>query len=139
MSKINYILIVLMAVGLSGVAFLYFFGKKTKDAGSVKADYEYSINEFASLVISTDDEELMQLYGGRVIELEGEVSEIISNQESYDLVFETNDPFVSVNVNLVSEMSAKVNDLSVGDLVRVRAFFSGKLIDIELTRGVIID
>jgi hypothetical protein len=131
-------------IALSVVAAVIFFigmkqfNKQSPDAGSQKVDFEFSASEFAQLVDELDENELMQTFGGKTIQIKGEVEGVISNSEGYDVLIATNDPMVGINVNLVPEMSDKAKLLIEGDNIVVQGFFSGKLIDIELNRGVII-
>jgi cytochrome c-type biogenesis protein CcmE len=115
------------------------FNKQTPDAGSQKADFEFSALEFAELIQEQDDNDIMQTFGGKIIRISGEVEVVIPNKESYDILIATNDPMVGINVNLTPEMSDKAKLLSEGDNIVVQGFFSGKLIDIELNRGVIVE
>lgn len=139
-NKLLIFLALLAIVSLIGVYGLQQYNKKTADAGSLKADFFHTSSEFVELLTAfNSDEEIMEVYGGKVIELTGKVVDISTNNDNFDILLHANDLMADVNVNLVSSMKDKVDNLRVGDEITVQAFFSGMLIDVELSRGVIID
>lgn len=139
-NKLTIFLLVLAIIGLVGVYGLQQYNKKTADAGSLKADFSLTSSEFVDLLSAfSSEEEISEVYGGKVIELKGEVIDISVNNENFDILLHADDMMADVNVNLVSTMKEKVGKLSIGDTVTVQAFFSGMLIDVELSRGVIVD
>lgn len=139
-TKLSIFLLLLAIIGFIGVFGLQQYNKKTVDAGSHKADFSLSASEFVDLLLGfNSDEEISEVYGGKVIELTGEIIDITSNKENFDILLYAEDLMSDVNVNLVPTMKDKVKKVNVGDQITVQAFFSGMLVDVELTRGVIIE
>lgn len=139
-NKLLIFLVLLAIVGLIGVYGLQQYNKKTVDASSQKADFSYTASEFVDLILAFDsDEEISEIYGGRVIELTGEIIDISTNNDNFDILLHADDLMSDVNVNLVASMKDKVDNLSVGDEITIQAFFSGMLVDVELSRGVIVN
>jgi hypothetical protein len=125
-----------LVVGLIGYTQ---YNKKTVTAENQKADFTFTIDEFINEIDLFDtEEEIMIVYGGKVIQLTGNVSDINANGENYDVYMEGENPFTAVNVNVVSLIGTDIANVNIGDEITVQAFFSGKLIDIELSRGVVL-
>jgi len=125
-----------LVVGLIGYTQ---YNKKTVTAENQKADFTFTIDEFINEIDLFDtEEEIMIVYGGKVIQLTGNVSDINANGENYDVYMEGENPFTAVNINVVSSIGTDIASVNIGDEITVQAFFSGKLIDIELSRGVVL-
>lgn len=133
---LSFVAVVILIVGFIGFGQ---YNKKTVTAENQKADFTYSVDEFIDQIeIFETEEEIMEIYGGKVIQLAGNVADINSNGENFDVYMEGNNPLTAVNINVVNAIGIDIASVKTGDEITVQAFFAGKLIDIELSRGVIL-
>jgi flagellar basal body-associated protein FliL len=137
--KIKIIIIVLIPIILAASAFVYkAYTRKPKTALDLPADYKITaeslFNEF-----NNNETEALNKYTDKVIEVKGIVETINQNGNETDVVLQTPDPLTAINVQLLPEMKNKLNQIKQGEEVTLKAILKGKLSDIELNRGAILE
>lgn len=143
MKKKNIIIVVvlLLLLGGGGVAYYMYseYNRETKNAGEVDFDVEMTASGFVKKFNSFEtDEKAMAHFNGKVIRISGEVSSVSENGKTFDILLASDDPMTFINVNLDGGQSDKAKSLKEGDQVTLQGFCTGKLMDIEFNRGVII-
>ena len=87
-----------------------------------------------------DEDKAAGLYGGKVIDVYGTISEIIrTDDQSTSIVFISADMVMPAINCLVDQRFMKfLNEYKAGDSILLRGFCTGKLFDVELNRATII-
>lgn len=111
-----FVLICLLAVSMGAVA-LYF--KPHKDLTNSKPDYVFTAESFSNAIVNKDSTELKQ-YLEKVIELESIPTQIIQNEQSSILVFETE----NFEISAAMDAGIKVENASMNSIV-IRCFCTG--------------
>jgi hypothetical protein len=135
-------LIVLILITLLGLGLYYAyseFNRVPENAANRMPDYAFTAAEFVVAYEKAETRGQQEQFSGKIIEIVGEISEVHPNGLTFDVLLETDDPMTQININLENSQSEKAKTLSPGERVTLRGFFTGKLIDMELNRGVIIE
>lgn len=142
MSRLS-IRIVLVIMGLllmAGFVFLYVFRKAPDDLNKAKPAFQVEATELFQ-AFEDDENAAMAKFGGKVIELTGELMSIKPDEWGQTiLVFM--DPLFGVTAiidSLGTKMqAAEIDQLKTGDQVRVKARCDGMLTDVRLSKCLII-
>lgn len=132
------IILSITIVLIAGAVFAYYqYNRKPATAGERKVDFTYTANE---LYLAFEDEDAAtKKLRDKVIEINGEVGAIEKNNGNYQVSLNTQDPITSITVLLIKEENENAAALKSGDKVKLRGICNGKLSDIELNKGVIIN
>lgn len=140
--RIQLTLVFLLITTVSiGVYYAYNeYTREPEKAHERKADFNASADAFLDKFESFEDEnEALAFFDGKIIELEGEVDEVIPNGDSYDILIGTNDPMIQLNFNLLQKYADRAEGISPGEKVVIRGYLTGKLMDIEFNRAIIME
>lgn len=137
--KYKYVLIGLLIVLVAGVCYgLYEYMRKPAKAADLGADFALTADALQQ-EFETNEEAATKKYNDKVIEVSGTISDIMSNEKRTDISLETPDPMVAVTVQVLPEDNEKVKKYKTGDRVKLKGICTGKVTDIELNKGTIIE
>ena len=111
--------------------------RKAAAAAELGADFTLTAEDLHK-AFETNEEQALKKYLDKVIEVSGTISDIASNEKRTDISLETPDPMVAVTVQVLPEDQKKAAALKVGDKVKLKGICTGKVTDIELNKGAII-
>lgn len=133
-------LFILAAIGIGAWYAYTQYNKKAPTAADLDAEFKFTADAFVEAFNGyPSEEDAMKAFNGKVIEVSGEVEEVSQNGETVDILISSSDPLMGINVNLIPEMKEKAINIEPGATVKIKGFCTGKLSDIELNRGVIIE
>ncbi|MFP5470641.1 MAG: OB-fold protein [Bacteroidia bacterium] len=136
MRKFIYIGLVLAAV--IAVYVYSEYNKAPQTAEDKKSDFMLSVSDFSN-DFTNNTTNADAKYKNKTIELTGIVSEVNINGNNTDVLLETEDPMMSINVQLTPTNS---QHLTIGEEVTLKAIYVGVLTDlgtdIELNQATIL-
>jgi hypothetical protein len=106
----------------------------------VKAEPDYIFEEadFYS-TYEANEKQSDSLYIDRIIQVRGPVAEILQEEElKYTLILRANTAFGGVNCSMDEEFRDEIANLSIGDTVIIKGVCAGMLMDVILTRCVLV-
>jgi len=123
----------LVATGMliAGIAY-WQYNKTHEDIQSIEADFVTTAKELVA-AFSADETVAEAKYNGKIIEVSGTIKEITDS----GIILDGSDELTGVLA--VLENSQELSSLEVGQEIKVRGAYTGKLIDIELGRCQIIN
>ncbi len=132
---------VILLLVLAGLAFGAWYAykeynRKPKNAGELEAAFKMTAEELRAAY--DNEEEANKKYNTKVIEVSGTVSSATQNEKNFDVLLETEDPMTGINISIIPEDVEKAKKLQPGQSVTIKGICNGKLADIELNKGVII-
>ncbi|MBX7094074.1 MAG: OB-fold putative lipoprotein [Flavobacteriales bacterium] len=132
------LLLVLAGVAIGAWYAYSEWNRKPATAADAATDFKVTavdlMNEF-----NADETAATKKYLEKMLEVKGIVAEVSPNDKNYDVLLETDDLMGGVNCHLVPEQSEKAKSLHPGDEITVKGKCNGKLTDIELNVGIILD
>lgn len=131
-------LVLLVTAGITAVFFYKEYMRKPQTALDLSSDYKITAESLMK-EFTDNEEQALKKYTDKVIEVKGIIETVNNNGEEIDVVIETSDPMTAVNVQLLPEMKNKINTLKPGNEITLKGILKGKLSDIELNRGAIIE
>jgi hypothetical protein len=109
-----------------------------KSLVKAKPDYIFEAADFYS-AYEANEKQSDSLYIDRIIQVRGPVAEILQEEElKYTLILRDEMSFAGVNCSMDEEFRDKIADLSIGDTVIIKGVCAGMLMDVILTRCVIV-
>lgn len=118
------------------------YNKVPETAEDKKSDYALSVTEFVHEFI-TDATVADSKYKNKTVELTGVVKEINLNGDNTDVLLETNDDMINVNIQLTPTNKTQDFSLKVGNEATFKALYVGVLtdfgIDIELNQATVLN
>jgi hypothetical protein len=103
-----------------------------------KPDYIFEAANFFS-TYEANEKQSDSLYIDRIIQVRGPVAEIQQEEElKYTIILRDEMAFTGVNCSMDEEFSDEIADLSIGDTVIIKGVCAGMLMDVILTRCVIV-
>jgi len=106
-----------------------------KDLSKVEPAYEVTVQELLT-AFETDEEEANKKYAGEVIEWKGTIKDIVVSEHETTLYFGIEGYLGGVSAEM--DPSKLVVEPSVGETITVRGICSGKLIDVVISRCIIV-
>jgi len=137
MKNIIWFIIGIVIVGLS-VGF-YVYNKPVADIDDVSHDIEITASALFDK-FEVDEAAANSMYLDKVILVSGSISSITgigTNEASVTL--ETGSPLFGVSCSIDSENISSINDLKVGDHVKIKGWCTGMLMDVVLNRCTIVE
>ncbi len=125
--KILLIGLVLAVIG--GSYGYYLWNKKTPSMSSRDAMLTIGANELGS---QFDKDK----HAGKVISVKGKVASIETENETTNVTLETEDPMVSISCEL--EKGAATPSVKTGEEVTIKGQCDGKLMDVVMTRCIVL-
>jgi hypothetical protein len=131
------IAVVLIAL-LAGIITMHRIFRSHKSLVKAKPDYVFEATDFYS-TYEADEKQSDSLYIGRIIQVRGPVAEILQEEElKYTLILRTDMAIAGVNCSMDEEFRDEIENLSIGDTVIIKGLCAGMLLDVILTRCVIV-
>ncbi|HEX5626335.1 MAG TPA: hypothetical protein VFX48_09980 [Saprospiraceae bacterium] len=132
----KYWLISLLFLALAGAYYGYRqYNKPHQDLQEVKADYsiapEVWIQEF-----DADETAALNKYLNKVIEVNGEISEIQTVEGKTIWILSTGNPLSNIQCEMDPRFVGQVGPVQTGSKVTVQGICSGKLMDVVLNQAV---
>lgn len=112
------------------------YNKKHGDALQLSPDFKLTAVDLFDQY-AEDEDSANERYLGKLLEVEGSVSDIENDETSLKIYLFTGDRTSSIQCEF--EQNLNVANLEVGRILTVRGFCSGKLLDIVLNRCVLIE
>lgn len=124
--------VVVLAVIAAGAVGYYMYNKPHKVMSKQTADFKLSAED---LVSGYSDEK----YLGKIIEVQGKISEIATDTGNQKIILETSDPMSGIicQMDHLSE-HPQLSLVQTGDHVALKGYCTGQLLDIVLDRCVFI-
>ena len=133
------IIITILILGIIGAFIAYkMYNKPHIDVADTKSDVVLTADKIQS-DFSTNENEANKKYLEKIIEVSGEISEIIIEKEKGIITLKTNDDFGSVLCHLSDESTQKINTLSKGKTIALKGICTGYLMDVILVKCEIIN
>jgi hypothetical protein len=139
-TKIKILGLVLLAVCVAGGGVGYFmYHKPHADLGKAKPDFQLTAEAlFANF--ESDEAVSNSLYLDKVIEVSGTLRELRSNPETGTvLLLKGETEMFGVNCALDPEQALLAENLNPGQEVRLRGLCTGMLMDVNLSRCVLVN
>jgi len=134
--------IILALIGLGFIAAgigYYFYNKPMADLRDVKADFQLTATDLYE-AFDSDEKAAETLYLGKILEVEGLISEVEATDEGgVNLSLEGGGLLGGVRCRLDKDGINADASLTVGQSVTIRGECTGKLMDVELSRCVLLD
>jgi hypothetical protein len=139
MKKRNILIIAIVLIAiLAAVMVISTLFKSHKSLVKVKADYVFEAADFYS-TYEANEKQSDSLYIDRIIQVRGPVAEILQEEElKYTLILRADMAFAGVNCSMEEEFRDEIADLSIGDTIVIKGVCAGMLLDVILTRCVIV-
>ncbi len=133
------ILLILLALGLiCGAIGYYMYNKPVESMSGIKADLSIAATDLYS-AFETDEAKATTLYIGKVLEVQGKLLNVEnSDQGGTSLILEAGGMMGGVVCRLDSASTANVSNIQPGQTVTLRGECTGKIMDVELARCVLI-
>ena len=130
---------IIFVIVLLGMICIYIFFKPEKNLLKLKPDYTLTAIELFN-EYSTNEEAANTKFLGKIIQVNGTIREINTEDSIYTIVIlETEDVFSGVNCVLSDRYASKRKDISTGSEATIKGECSGMLIDVVLNNCVLID
>lgn len=129
-------LIVVLAV--AGFAYLQ-YNKPHRDTAAETPAYTLTAAAlFAEY--STDEAAANAKYVDKLLLVRGTITGIsVAEDSTVSIMLQTADPVFGVGFRLLPAEAAKIQGLQVGDKVQLKGICTGKLMDVVLVRGVLVE
>jgi len=140
MKRLTYILGVCILVGVLLVSFVFIkmYNKPHKDIANAQPEFVVSVTELAE-EFQTDENEANQKYLDNVLQVEGELANISTNNGKSVLTLRQEGSTIQVICTLDVSENKKVLLLKEGQQVTVKGICTGFLMDIMLVRTIIVN
>lgn len=112
------------------------YNKEHGDALKLSPDFKLTAVDLFDQY-AEDEDSANERFLGKLLEVEGSVSDIENDETSLKIYLFTGDRTSSIQCEF--EQNLNVANLEVGRILTVRGFCSGKLLDIVLNRCVLIE
>ena len=138
--RVKLILAGIVIVGVIGmISGIYMYNKPHADLTSQEADFVMPSSRLFS-EFEADENSAMEKYANKVIEISGKVQEITTTGEGGTvLVLRGDEDMFGVNCAFEAQDAAAVEDLQTGQEITLRGLCAGMLMDVNLSRCVLIN
>jgi hypothetical protein len=104
-----------------------------------KPDYTFQAAEFYNYYMA-NEKEADSLYIDKIIQVSGHLAEIIQDEDGkYTLILRDNMASSGINCSMEELSDSKIENLKTEDTLTVRGICAGILLDVILTRCVIVE
>lgn len=133
------LLLPLILLGIAGLAIgLYMYFKPVTSMHRIKADHQLGAMALYE-AFDQDETAAMGTYAGKILEVTGEISEVDDAGEAgINIGLEAGGLMGGVRCRLDPGEKAAAQDLAPGQTVTLRGQCDGKLMDVELSRCVLV-
>lgn len=105
-----------------------------KTSPDIKVNANVLFNDFVS-----DENNANKMYLDKVLEVNGEISDINSEEEKGIIYLKTNDDFANIMCHLSEISSQNIEDLEIGTNIVVKGICTGYLMDVVLVKTEILN
>lgn len=138
--KKKYIYLIVAGLALGSVATWYGmseFERKPENAGDRASDFTLTADQLQK-EFEANEEAATKKYTDKALEITGTISGIATNEKSTDISLKTPDDMTSITIQVLPQEKTKAAKYEEGDQIRLKGICTGKLMDIELNKGVIL-
>lgn len=134
------IILALIGLGFIGAGIGYYlYNKPMADLKDVKADFQLTATDLYE-AFDSDEKAAETLYLGKILDVEGVISEVEATDEGgVNLSLEGGGLLGGVRCRLDQGGISSDASLTAGQSVIIRGECTGKLMDVELSRCVLLD
>lgn len=131
---------ILIALAMAGFAYWYGFLRKEKPIEKMKPDFELTADSLFS-VFSADEQSATEKYGGKIVLIRsGLIS--VERDDNGNVALILVDPMMGVTCTLDSLQAARqkseIEQLKEGEMVTVKGRCDGMLMDVKISKCMII-
>jgi len=131
------IIIPLLILGLVGAGIGYYmYNKPVERLEKKQADVSVSADQILS-DYETNEKDADAKYLGKIVEVNGKVGEITSEEGINKIHLETSNPIAAVICDL--DKGNEAGNLKVGDHAKIKGMCSGYLSDVILVRSTVVN
>lgn len=135
--KYKYLLIAGFLIACAGAFYISReISRKPANAGDKEADFTLTAEQLQKDF--ENEEAASKKYMDKVIQVSGTISDIATNEKRTDISLETPDPMTAITIQVLPEEKEKATKYKTGDKISLKGICTGKLTDIELNKGVIL-
>lgn len=135
----KYIFLVIFILICAGAWYAYHeYTRKPATASDLDTDFTLTAEQLQK-EFESNEEGASKKYMDKVIEVSGTVSGVSTNEKRTDISLETPDPMTAITIQVLPDEKEKAAKLKEGDKVKLKGICTGKLTDIELNKGVILE
>ena len=127
-------ILIILSIVIIGALVFYFFNKPVDDLSSAEAEFSISAEGIFDS-FSNNEAEANQKYLDKIIEVEGDIKEIVDSNGEWVVVLKSNDPIFGVSCKLSGNQK---NLPKVNQRVKIKGLCAGFLSDVILTRCSIV-
>ncbi len=134
------LIFIALVVVLAGAGFAYL--QYNKPHRNTVTEQPAQTMEAASLFAAYEQDEAAadEKYLDKLLQVKGTIASISTAEEGVSsITLQTEDPIFGVSCQLLPEEGAKSADLKAGDEIQVKGICTGKLMDVVLVRGVLVE
>ena len=133
----TWLLVLLAIIVLASVIAVALLNRPKANIAEVEADFSLSAAELID-AFAENETEADRLYGGKVLEVEGTVKRVITDENAPILVMGDTSRDISISCYLQTETPQQYGGLQPGDVVKVKGVCNGMLMDIMLDRTILL-
>lgn len=134
------LLFVVLVVILAGAGFAYLqYNKPHRDTTAEEPAYTLEAAElFAEY--SADEATASAKYVDQLLLVRGAIADIsVAEDSTVNIMLQTADPISGIGFRLLPAEATKAQGLQAGDKVQIKGICTGKLMDVVLVRGVLVE
>ncbi len=131
-------IIALSVIGLivAVIVSLYVFRKSDNSVAGKKPDFKVLCTEIVN-EFEADEQSASIKYVDKIVEVEGEIAEINTDEGSYVIILREPDSFSGVSCSIGKEVNSENEIGKVGDKIKIKGICTGYLMDVTLNKGAI--
>lgn len=133
-------IIALSVIGLivAAIVSLYVFRKSDNSVAGKKPDFKVQCYDIVS-EFESDEQSASTKYVDKIVEVEGEIAEISSDEESIVIMLKDPNSFSGVSCSISKGEITESEIGKIGDKIKVKGICTGYLMDVTLNRGALSD
>ncbi|MBP7508763.1 MAG: hypothetical protein KA807_13185 [Prolixibacteraceae bacterium] len=133
-------IIALSVIGLivAAIVSLYVFRKSDNSVAGKKPDFKVLCSEIVN-EFESDEQSASTKYVDKIVEVEGVIAEISSDEESYVIILKDPDSFSGVSCSISKEEIKEDEIGKAGDKIKIKGICTGYLMDVTLIKGALSD
>ena len=133
-------IIALSVIGLivAAIVSLYVFRKSDNSVAGKKPDFKVLCSEIVN-EFESDEQSASTKYVDKIVEVEGVIAEISSDEESYVIILKDPDSFSGVSCSISKEEIKEDEIGKAGDKIKIKGICTGYLMDVTLIKGDLSD
>jgi hypothetical protein len=127
---------ILLIVVVAAAVGYYMYNKPVASLEKKEADVSVSADQLLT-DYETNESEANKKYLGKVVEVNGTVSALTTEEGKHKVQLETSNPIASVIFEL--EEGKSIDDLQVGEEAKIKGMCSGYLSDVILVQSTVVN